>query len=70
LREIDFVIERNMTLYPIEVKKTSAPIADNARHFALLEKLKKPVGYGAVLCLRPSPLPLNKNATALPVWEI
>jgi len=69
-REIDFVIERNMTLYPIEVKKTSAPTADSTRHFALLEKLKKPVGYGTVLCLRSSPLPLSKNATALPVWEI
>jgi len=69
-REIDFVIERNMTLYPIEVKKTSTPSADSARYFALLEKLKKPVGTGAVLCLRPSPLPLNKNAVALPIWEI
>jgi len=64
------VIERNMTLYPIEVKKTSAPTADNAKHFALLEKLKKPVGTGAVLCLCPSPLPLSKSAVALPVWEV
>jgi predicted AAA+ superfamily ATPase len=69
-REIDFVIERNMTLYPIEVKKTSAPTPDSAKHFALLEKLKKPLGAGAVLCLRPSPLPLGKSAVALPVWEI
>ena len=69
-REIDFVIERNMTLYPIEIKKTSAPTAESAKHFALLEKLKKTVGAGAVLCLRSSPLPLSKNAVALPIWEI
>ena len=69
-REIDFVIEKNMTLYPIEVKKTSAPSAENAKHFALLEKLKKPVGMGAVLCLRSSPLPLGKSAVALPVWGV
>ena len=69
-REIDFVIEKNMTLYPIEVKKTSAPVADNAKQFIHLEKLKRPVGMGAVLCLRSSPLPLNNNVIALPVWEI
>jgi predicted AAA+ superfamily ATPase len=69
-REIDFVIERNMTLYPIEIKKTSAPTAESAKHFALLEKLKKTVGAGAVLCLRSSPLPLSKSAVALPIWEI
>ena len=69
-REIDFIIERNMTLYPIEVKKTSAPTVEAAKHFALLEKLKKPVGAGAVLCLRPSALPLNGNVTALPLWGI
>ena len=69
-REIDFVIEKNMTLYPIEVKKTSVPTADSAKQFAHLEKLKKPVCMGAVLCLRPSPLPLNKNVIALPIWEL
>ena len=69
-REIDFVIEQNMTLYPIEVKKTSAPKPDNVKHFNLLKKLKKPVGPGALLCLRPSPLPLNEQVNALPIWEI
>ena len=69
-REIDFVIERNMTLYPIEVKKTSVPTPEAAKHFALLKKLKKPVGPGVILCLRPTALPLNEKVTALPVWEI
>jgi predicted AAA+ superfamily ATPase len=69
-REIDFVIEQNMTLYPIEVKKTSAPTTDSVKNFPLLEKLKKPVGTGAVLCLRPSALPLNDKTIALPIWGI
>ena len=69
-REIDFIIERNMTLYPIEVKKTSVPTADNAKNFSLLEKLKKPVGIGAILCLRPSALPVNQKVIALPVWDV
>jgi len=69
-REIDFVIEKNGILYPIEVKKSSAPGTESVKQFIHLEKLKKPVGMGAVLCLRHSPLPLNKNVVALPVWEI
>jgi len=52
-REIDFIIEKNTTLYPIEVKKTSAPTADSAKQFSLLEKLKKPSGTGVVLCCAP-----------------
>jgi len=69
-REIDFVIEQNMKLYPIEVKKTSVPSSDHIKSFNLLSKLDKPAGAGAVLCLRPSVLPLNKNIIALPVWGI
>ncbi|MCL2832635.1 MAG: ATP-binding protein [Treponema sp.] len=69
-REIDFVIEANMTLYPIEVKKTSAPTADHSKNFNLLSKLDKPAGTGAVLCLRPTALPLGEKAVALPVWGI
>ncbi|MCL2043702.1 MAG: ATP-binding protein [Treponema sp.] len=69
-REIDFIIERNMTLYPIEVKKTSVPQAESAKYFALSEKLGKSAGTGAVLCLRQSALPLNKNVIAWPVWDV
>jgi len=69
-REIDFIIEKNMTLYPIEVKKSSAPTAESAKQFAILEKLNKPIGMGSVLCLRSSALPINKNAIAIPLWEI
>jgi len=67
-REIDFVIEQNMTLYPIEVKKTSSPSVESVKNFRLLEKLKKPIGHGALLCLRTSPLPLTDQVTAIPVW--
>ena len=70
IKEIDFVIGRNMTLYPIEVKKTSAPSSGDAKNFSLLSKLNKPVGTAAVLCLRSSALPLKEKTVAVPVWEI
>jgi predicted AAA+ superfamily ATPase len=70
-KEIDFILEKNMTLYPIEVKKTTLPTVSDYTNFAILEGLKKPVGKGVVLCLSPEILPLpNKNAVAVPVWEI
>ncbi|GHV19892.1 ATPase [Planctomycetales bacterium] len=69
-REIDFILEMNNTLYPLEVKKTATPTPDDARHFGILKNLPQPVGCGAVICLRASPLPLTENAVAIPAWTI
>ena len=70
-KEIDFILEKNMTLYPVEVKKTTSPKSDDCVNFAILEGLKKPIGKGAVVCLAPDIMPIpKKNAIAIPVWEI
>ncbi|MDR2471772.1 MAG: ATP-binding protein [Treponema sp.] len=69
-KEIDFVIEQNMTLYPVEVKKTAMPGEADARHFRALAKLGKKTGPGAVLCLIQERFPINRETTAIPVWEI
>jgi predicted AAA+ superfamily ATPase len=70
-REIDFILEKNMTLYPVEVKKTTKPSASDIRHFSVLSELNKMVGTGAIICLSPnfSPLP-KQNVITVPVWEI
>lgn len=69
-KEIDFVIEQNATLYPIEVKKTATPTLRDAKNFPILAKLKKPIGNGAVICLRNSPLPLSDNLIAVPIFSL
>ncbi|MDR1175951.1 MAG: DUF4143 domain-containing protein [Treponema sp.] len=70
-REIDFLIEQDMTLYPIEVKKTAMPRKDDAKHFKALEQFGKPIGPGAIPCLCSHSLPLaDLNALSVPVWEI
>jgi predicted AAA+ superfamily ATPase len=69
-KEIDFVIERNGTLYPIDVKKTGAPSRADAKNFSALRKLGKPVGPGAIVCLRRTAAPLAEDLLALPVWEL
>jgi predicted AAA+ superfamily ATPase len=68
--EIDFILEKNMTLYPIEVKKTAMPGGTDIRHFKVLEGLKKKVGTGAVICFYPTVIPIEKNVISYPVWEI
>ena len=70
-KEIDFVIERNGTLYPIEVKKTSSPGSGDYKNFSVLNDIpsKKP-GTGAVICLYPSIIPIGKDVMSIPVWEI
>jgi predicted AAA+ superfamily ATPase len=70
-REVDFILEKNMTLYPVEVKKTAQPGSGDVRHFNVLKSLKKQTGTGALLCLYPGYMPLpQQDAVALPVWEI
>ena len=67
-REIDFVIERNGVLYPVEVKKTATPSVTAAKSFNTLNSLKKEeVGTGAVICLREKDIPLSREVIAVPV---
>ena len=69
-KEIDFVMERNMTLYPIEVKKTANPDVSDCRVFKNLSVFKKPIGTGAVICLYEKTTSIAKDAISVPVWEI
>ncbi|MBN1500108.1 MAG: ATP-binding protein [Spirochaetes bacterium] len=69
-KEIDFIIESNGKLHPIEVKKTATPALSDIRNFNVLNSLKKEIGEGALLCFRQNIIPLSKNVTAVPIWYI
>ncbi|NLS96896.1 MAG: ATP-binding protein [Planctomycetaceae bacterium] len=69
-REIDLLIFRDGTLYPIEVKKATAPSKKDIRHFSILDRLDVPRGPGAVLCLTESPMPITETVWAVPVSHI
>ena len=70
-KEIDFILEKNMTLHPVEVKKTALPGETGGRNFSVLKQLEKKIGTGAIICLSQnfSPLP-NRDIISIPVWEI
>ena len=60
--EIDFIIEENGILYPIEIKKNSNPTANDASAFTLLDKdIDKKRGMGAIICTGKYKLKLRDN---------
>jgi len=69
-KEVDLLIVRDGTVYPLEFKKTASPGKDAVRHFQALEKLNMPVGPGGVVCLASQSLPLTSNTTSIPVSAI
>ena len=69
-KEIDLLIIQDGTAYPVEIKKTASPDKSAVRHFSVLEKLKMPVGMGAVICLVKQSLPLSESAWSVPAGMI
>ncbi len=69
-REIDLLIDRDNTLYPIEFKKTASPGPAAAKHFQALEQLGRNLGTGAVVCLKETDIPLSRNVNAIPAFYL
>lgn len=69
--EIDFIIEENGILYPIEIKMNSKVSADMTAAFPVLDRIpEKKRGMGAVLCTCPQPGMLRENVLQLPIWYV
>lgn len=69
-KEIDLLIIRDNTIYPLEFKKTSSPDKKAVQHFPLLEKLNMKVGQGGVVCLATQSLPITDRVFSIPVGAI
>jgi predicted AAA+ superfamily ATPase len=65
-REIDLVLVKDRTLYPIEIKKTTRPSPAVASTFQSLDRLAMTRGPGAVVCLTSDLLPLDRKTNAVP----
>lgn len=69
--EIDFIIEENGLLYPIEIKKNTSETADATAAFTVLDRVEdKKRGMGAVVSMCPAPGMLRENVLEIPVWYI
>ena len=69
-KEIDLLILRDETFYPLEFKKTASPKKDDTCHFKVLESLRNPIGEGGVICFAETLLPLATDVSAIPVGLI
>ncbi len=69
--EIDFIIEQDGVLYPIEIKKDEHPDANMTSAFQVLNDLPdKKRGTGAVICNCAAPGVLRENVFAIPYFYI
>lgn len=84
-KEIDLIIYQDGTVYPIEIKKSSAP-QGATKNFSVLNPiesepdendrfegtahLKTQIGTGAVVCLSSDILPIDKKNWYIPAWLI
>lgn len=69
--EIDFIIEQDGVLYPIEIKQNSSVTADMTSSFQILDKIpEKKRGTGAVVCMCSMPGALRDNVLQIPYWYI
>ena len=70
-REIDLIIEKDNTLYPIEIKKSARPGIEMAKHFSVLSKLAGiSVGQGCIICQCDKSSYLSDDVVALPIEYI
>lgn len=69
-KEIDILIDRDGILYPLEIKKTANPKKDDVRHFKVLERFKKPVRQGGIICLYDKLIPVDENVWIIPVSAV
>mgnify|MGYP004682436425 FL=1 len=81
-REIDILMERDGTLYPIEVKKTASPSIKDTRNLGVLDPVaqddipeelaafKRDIGCGCIMCMAQDTYPVSERAWAFPVWAV
>ncbi len=68
-KEIDLIIHRNATLYPIEIKMTVSPSIGMAKHFPVLKQMNN-MHTGTILCQCDKNLFLSENVLCLPIEYI
>lgn len=68
--EIDLIMFKNNTYYPLEIKKTANPKKEMLKNFKYLDKLDKKVGKGGLICLYDRLLPLDDNNMIIPLSSV
>lgn len=68
--EVDFIVERDRTLIPVEVKWTERPSLSDARHLlAFMAEHPAAAPRGWIVCRCARPLQVHEKVTAIP-WQL
>lgn len=68
--EVDYVIEKNNTLIPLEIKLTQKPTLRDAKHLITFLSEYSEAAHGYIICDCPMASSLSDNITALPWREL
>ena len=68
--EIDLIMFKNNTLYPLEIKKTANPRKDMMKNFRFLEKTNMKIGQGGIICLYDKLMKIDENNYIIPVSSV
>ena len=68
--EIDLIFYKNNKLYPLEIKKTAIPKKEMIKNFRKLEKTKKEIGTGGIICFYDTLTKLDENNYIIPVSNV
>lgn len=68
--EIDLIMFKNNTLYPLEIKKTANPRKDMMKNFKYLEKTNLKIGQGGIICLYDKLMKIDENNYIIPVSSV
>ena len=68
--EIDLIMEKNDTLYPIEIKKTSTPRREMSKTFRMFDGLGSKVGSGGIICTYDKLVPLDEHHYIIPISSV
>lgn len=69
-KEIDLLLIKDNTIYPIEIKKSSNPGEKAAKNFSVLKFTGLDRGTGTVLCMTQAVMPLDRVDLLVPIDEI
>ena len=68
--EIDLIFYKNNKLYPFEIKKTASPNKTMIKNFKILEKTKKEIGIGGIICFYDNLMKLDENNYIIPISSV
>ena len=65
-KEIDVFVEENGKIHPIEIKLSANPPKKEIKKFGVIDKTSLIRGEGGIICIYPSPFPIDGNNSIIP----